>query len=162
MRSIAALLIVLSTAACGAHVPAAAEPAAPATHRDPPTHVPPPDAAPTTGGLVGIAASGGEDQARELLVMLLLAIRDQDLDALTSLLAPEVFHGGSLLAGRSRTAIAGSRLAEQLLAHARVTQLRPDARIEDLIELGSIRVAPVATVLGDRAVAPLSPGDLVV
>lgn len=158
----AACLAALVLAGCGGAVRAVAEPAAPPTHRDPPAYVPPPDATPSTGGLVGIAASGGEEQARELLVRVVLAIRDQDLDTLEVLLAPEVFHGGSLLAGRSRSGIAGSRFAQQLVAHARVTHLRADARFEDLVEVESIRVEPVAVVLGERAAPPLAPGDLVV
>lgn len=147
------MLLPLALAGCAPSVPPVRAPVAPSTHRDPPPYVPAPDAAPTTGALVGVIVSGGEDQARALLVRLVLAIRDADADAVGEVLAPSV-----LLPGRSRR-IEGARLAAQWVSQARTAGLPPDAPFEELVDVESIRVGPIPA---QPAVSDLLPGDLLV
>jgi hypothetical protein len=171
MRAPVPLTLLLALAGCAAaRVPPVAAPGAPSTHRDPPAHLPAPSADPRTGTLVGIAASGGEDQARELLVALVDSICTGDLEALREILAAEVFHGGALRAGRLRSAMPGERFAGQLLAHARLVRVAPETRFADLVQPASVRVEAVeAALCRDRAPggcerlpAELRPGDLLV
>ncbi|UJR80867.1 Tim44 domain-containing protein [Sandaracinus amylolyticus] len=158
-RAAIAWLVIVG---CAPSVPPVRAPSAPSTHRDPPAHVPAPESAPSTGELVGVVAAGGEDQARELLVALVTAIVEGDRETLEATLGEEVFHGGSLRAGRTRTRTSGSAFAGQLLTRARMTRLPPDARFEDLVEVESIRVEPIATsIAGEPLASELQPGDLV-
>ncbi|AKF06521.1 hypothetical protein [Sandaracinus amylolyticus] len=158
-RAAIALLVI----GCAPSVPPVRAPSAPSTHRDPPAHVPAPESTPSTGELVGVVAAGGEDQARELLFVLVTAIIEGDRETLVATLGEEVFHGSSLRAGRTRTRSSGSAVAAQLLTRARVARLAPDARLEDLIAVESIRVEPVASLIsGEPLASELQPGDLVV
>lgn len=147
------MITSLALAACASTVPPVEAPVAPSTHRDPPTYVPAPEAEPTTGALVGAIASGGEDQARALLVAIVLGIRDGDVEALRALLADEV-----LQAVRSRR-ISGARLAEQWVARARLARLPSELPFEALIEVESIRVTPIPR---EPETAGLLPSDLLV
>lgn len=160
--ALALSLAARAVAGCGGVVPAPAEPGAPSTHRDPPRHAPPPEPAPSTGEIVGIASSAGDDQARDVLARLVIALRDQDRDALEALLAPEIHHAASLLVGRGRSTVARDRFVDQLVARARLGQLRADARLEELIDPAGVRVDPIARVVTGALPPELAPGDLVV
>jgi hypothetical protein len=160
-----ALVAAAFLAGCGgAAAPALAAPdVAPSTHRDPPSFRPLPEPAPATGALVGIRASGGENQAREVLVRLVGAVQDGDGDAIEELLAPAVFHLASLRPGaRARAAIPARAFAQQLLTASRIGLLRADARFEDLVDPDSVRIEPVEADFPRELPPDLRPGDLVV
>jgi hypothetical protein len=158
-------VFALALAACGGGArPAVREPL-PSTHRDPPSHVPRPVASPAasptveaSGAIVGIAASGGEDQARELLVALVTAIREGDAPAIVQISAPTL----------ARAAIPQARpigapaLAQQLVVQARLHQLRPDARFEDLVEPSSVRTEDVRAAFPGGVPPHLGAGDVIV
>lgn len=148
--------------ACGAPSPPLPDPIVPATHRDPPTHLPAPIGHGETGGPVSLAASAGEEQAREMLVALVIALRDQDAESLASLLAPAVFFSATLRGGRAPASVSSTALTQQLLAAARIAQARRDARFEDLVDPGSIRVAPIAAAFPGALPPELEPGDRIV
>ena len=148
--------------ACGAPPPPIADPIVPATHRDPPAHLPGPIEHGETGAPIALAASAGDEQARELVVALVIALRDQDPESLAALLAPAVFFTATLRSGRTPASVSSTALAHQLLATARIAQARRDARFEDLVDPGSIRVAPIAAGFPDALPRELEAGDRIV
>lgn len=114
----------------------------PATDRDPLPFTPPPEPAGETDRAVSLAASGGEDQARQLLPVLLRAARDADQHQLEQLLLDEVV----LLQGHGSRALIQPRasLVERVLHAARRSILQPDAEVDELVDLTTVRVSRAA------------------
>lgn len=150
--------------ALGCVAPPAARPPprVPSTHRDPPTHLPAPTERGETGTVASLAASSGDEQARDLVVALVIGIRDQDAAAVEALLAPAIVYTSTLRQGRSAASVGAPAFAAHLVSAARAAHVRGDARLEELVELGSIRVAPIAAAFPDGLPRELEPGDRVV
>lgn len=147
---------------CTGSLAAPPPPRVPSTHRDPPVYLPPPGERGETGSVVSLAASSGDEQARDLVVALVIGIRDQDVGAVEALLAPTVLYTSTLRQGRSAASVSASAFAGHLVSAARAAHVRGDARLEELVDLGSIRVAPVASAFPGELPRELEPGDRVV
>ncbi len=126
--------------------------------------------------------SGGEEQARQVLVGLVLAMRDGDEAFIARMLSERIGHAGGT--GAARTTWPRGSIAHQLAVGAAASHLDPDATFESLVDPATIRVTPAAaqftsglpagvavtdlvvlfspTALGRRALAGLSGGVIVV
>ena len=138
-------VIALMVAACGpataTHGGAGAA-ELPPTDRDPPPYVPPPVDRAHTGQAVGIATSGGFEQARSLAIRFVEAVRDGDRAALEEQLAETV--------GRARPRLVTphmprAQIVEQLVEGPR-RRFAPnaDTPIEQLIDANGITVSPLS------------------
>ena len=138
-------LAVALLVACGPSATSQSSTAAtelPPTDRDPPPYVPGPTEEPRTGETVGIATSGGFEQARSLAVRFVEAVRDGDRQALEEQLAETV--------GRTRPRLLTphmprAQIVEQLVEGPR-RRFAPDADtpIEQLIDANAITVTPLS------------------
>jgi hypothetical protein len=154
---------IAGSSGCGSPPRALDAPAIPSTHRDPPAAYAPPHPAPRTGDLFGIVASSGDEQARALLVSLVIGVRDGDVEAVASVLAPEVFALATLRIPRARhSGTQAEALARQLVIHARLAQLPPSAAFDELIDVRSIEVEPIARAFEGELPHELRPGDRIV
>lgn len=142
MRAVAALAMGLLCACGAARVPPSAPAALPPTDRDPLPFTPPPEPAGETDRTVALAASGGEDQARELLPALIRAVRDSDARRLEQILAEELV----ALQGQGDRPLPRPRawLVERALALGQRQVIPPDAEVDDLVELASVQVGRVS------------------
>ena len=161
--SIAALASALALAACGG----AARPALQAPYpgfrdqrfveRSPAAYAPGPRPHAQSGGEVGLATSGAEEQARSTVARLLQALLDQDDAALYALLADRVV----LVLSASMQARA--EVIEDCLHDARALRYEPELHAQLLSELADLEVRSAAR---HHAGLPLPPGllasDLVV
>ena len=163
---------MLASASCGAASspspgPDAAEfPAAsagadvPLTDGDPPTYAPLPDGTAHTGEAVGIATSGGFDQAKSVTVRLIRAVRDADEAELEALLADPLLSVYPQLGRRTRRR---SDVIQFALQNPRRAGIGPEVALEQLVDLTHIEVMPLARHLGDLPVpSGLQGGDLLV
>jgi hypothetical protein len=144
--------VVLLAAGCGTDASArgdVVEP--PLTHDDPPSYVPPPSDAPETGDAVGVAATGGYDQAKAIAVRLVRAVRDADEQTLTQLLAAHVANLFPRLghAGREREAV----VARIMTNHAQ-SGLGTEVPIHHLIDEERFEVTPLSRVYAGQALPP--------
>ena len=160
MSSRSLLALALALTACGARPLPIDEPV-PATDGDPSSYVPAPSAAPHTGEPVGIVLSGGDELARQVLVAVVLAMRDGDEAGIARLLAGRVGHASGT--GALRTTWPRATLAHQLAVSAAASHVDLDAPFESLVEDGTVRVVPAAEHFTD-ATRPevVDPSDLVV
>lgn len=123
---------------------ASGDTALPSTDRDPLPFTPAPMSHGRTDVTVALSASGGEDQARQMLPALLIAIRDADERGLDSLFADEV---GSTDPQRQRPARRGrsrAMIVQSILLHARRAILPVDAQVTDLVDLEALTVTRAA------------------
>lgn len=114
----------------------------PPTDRDPPPYVPGPSEEPRTGETVGIATSGGFEQARSVAVRFVTAVHAGDRQALEDQLAETV--------GRTRPRLLAphmprAQMIEQLVEGPR-RRFAPnaDTPIEQLIDPNGITVVPLS------------------
>jgi hypothetical protein len=132
----------MALVACGAApAPIVAEPV-PSTDRDPPSWTPSAQLEPRTGEPVALAPSEGAEQARALLVTLVLAVRDGNEAGIEATLAERVAHAQT---GLARTTWTRGTLARQILAGAAASHVDPDASFESLIDPATIRVVDVGS-----------------
>lgn len=142
-RLVLALLCSIALLGCGAggaH-PARAS-AVPATDGDPLPFTPPPEPEGHTDRTVALAASGGEDQARQMLPVLLRAARDGDQHQLEQILLEEVV----MLQGRGDRPLARPRssFVEHLMHAARRSVIQTDVEVEEMVDLTTVRVSRAA------------------
>jgi hypothetical protein len=172
--------LLCALAACGAPTRPLAETPVPSTDRDPAPFLPGPSAFARTGEPVGLTVSGGEEQARQLLVRLVLAMRDGDEPEITRMLAERIGHA----AGAAQTSWTRGTMAHQLAIGAGASHLDPDAPFETLVDPTTIRVSTASahftaglpaivlatdlvvlfqpTTIGRRALSGLASGVIVV
>lgn len=134
-----ALVLLL---ACGAAPPPITDEPIPATDRDPSTWTPTSTREGHTGEPSTLSLSGGQEQARALLLALVVAVRDGNVNAIEATLAERVAHAQ---VGLARTTWTRAALARQILAGAAASHVEADATFESLIEPATIRVLDVAT-----------------
>ena len=130
------------------------------TDRDPVPYTPPAQARGVAGETVALAASGGEDQARRLLVALLEAVRDADESGLELLFAEEI----APARGRDSTALRPrSAVIQRVLIYARRGVISGAVSVEDMVDLGALEISRAATHYRGRDMPPnVRPTDLVV
>lgn len=116
--------------------------ALPPTDRDPPPYAPGPTEEARTGPAVGVVTTGGFEQARNLTLRVLEALRDGDRETLEDHLSDPV--------GRTRPRLIAprfprSQMLDQMLSqHRRRYAVRPDTPIEDIVDPNGIAVVPLA------------------
>lgn len=132
----------------------------PVTDRDPVPYTPPAQARGRTGATVALAASGGEDQARRMLVALLEAVRDGDDARLAELFAEEV----AVARGRDTSTVRPrSAVIQRVLIYARRGVISGSVPVDEMVELGSVEISRAATHYRGRDAPPnIRPTDLVV
>lgn len=162
MRRVA-LVFVLVLCGCGAATTEerSASSTLPATDRDPLPFTPAPEADGRTDRTVSLAASGGEDQARQMLPVLLRAIRDADQHQLEQLFADEVIQ---VQGQGERTQVRPRALVlERILAYARRTIIQPDVEVDEMVDLPNVQVSRAAQFWQGREMPPgVRATDLVV
>ncbi len=141
--------------------PAAADPqAVPLTDADPPTWAPRASDAPHTGAAVGLATSGGYDQARGVVIRLMRALRDTSQNELEQLLSEALLH--TLPFGARRPA-GRDALIQRLLHLAPSLGLMANTPVEALIDTSSLEVTPLARRFTDQPLPTgLQASDLLV
>lgn len=160
--SVVLVSVVVASAlvACGAATPPPADTPVPSSHRDPAPYFPSPVSTARTGAPVGLMVSGGEEQARQLLVTLVLAMRDGDEAEIAGMLAERIGHAGG--SGAARTTWPRSSMAHQLAVGSGVSHLDPDATFESLVDPTTIRVSAASSHFTSGLPASVAPTDLVV
>ncbi len=155
-------LSLLACASCGASTEERAVelPSIPPTDRDPLPFTPAPEASGHTDRTVSLSAAGGEDQARQMLLSLLRAVRDADERQLEQLFADEL----TLIQGRTRPEPRPRSVEIQhLLLHARRGVIQPDLAIEEMVDLTTVEVSRAAQHWPGRDLPEgVRPTDLVV
>jgi len=151
--------IVALLAACGGSPPPLADEPVPATDRDPPTWVPTARSEGRTGEPAALAISGGAEQARSLLVQLVLAIRDGNESAIEASLAERVSHAQS---GLARTTWTRGTLARQIVAAAAASHVEMDATFDSLIDPATIHVVDASAQFESGLPPSVSPTDVVI
>lgn len=143
--------------ACGSTPPPASEPA-PAPDRDPEPWV----ASPTDHGVAGasasLTASGGRDEARQLALRFLTAVRDADEALLTQLLDDPLARAQPR---PSTPHLPRAQVLELVLRSPRRADLGPSVAIEELAELDAIEITPLSEVVSSVP-RGLAPSDLFV
>lgn len=134
-------------AACGAPPGEASTTLVPASDRDPLPYTPPAASVGQTDEPVALAATGGEDQARQMLPSLLRAVRDADGAALEHLLAENV---ASVQARGDTRALARDTWIERVLLYARRAVIPADVEIGELVDLANVRVTRAAQFWNGR------------
>lgn len=141
--TLAILFAALACASCGAapqeHT---AEPRQiPPSDRDPLPFTPAPEGVGETDRTVALSATGGEDQARQMLLALVRAVRDADERRLEELFADElvITQGHARPERRAR-----STAVQRILVNARRGLIQPDVEVEELIDLSSVEVSRAA------------------
>ncbi len=141
MRLLLAIAGAVLLAACASAPVERASSRLPATDRDPLPFTPAPEVEGQTDRTVALAAAGGEDQARQMLPVLLRAMRDADRSQLEAILAEQIVeqqgHAEPELQSRGN-------VVERILAFARRSTLAPDVEVEQLVDLGSVTVVRAA------------------
>jgi hypothetical protein len=133
MRIALAVLIL----ACGGRPIDVQAELVPPSDRDPLPYTPPASSTGHTDETVALAATGGEDQARQMLPALLRAVRDADELALERLLSDEVVS----VQGRGDTRpLPRSVYIERVTAVSRRAAIPPDVEVGQLVDLTSVRV----------------------
>lgn len=166
LASMLRLALAISIAGCGApSVDApiedvrAASDELPASDRDPLHYTPPATTAGGTDVAVALAASGGEDQARQMLPTLLNALRDADQAALERIFADEV----ATVRRSDQRGQQRSTLIDRILAYARRQAIPPDLDVDHLVDLANVRVTRAGQFWQGRPMPGLvRPTDLVV
>lgn len=133
---------------------------APLTDRDPPPYRPPPADSPATGAPVGVATSGGYDQARSLALHVLEAIRDSDEAGLERMLGDPLGRVFPRLGtpNRPRTDV-----INQALRNPRRSAPDETMPLEQLVDVSSVRVVPLSHRESVETIPPgLSATDLLV
>ncbi len=153
-------LVTLMLAACGGAPAPPAETPVPSSARDPAPHFPPPSSFARTGGPVGLVVSGGEEQARQLFVSLVLAMRDGDEAEIARMLAERVGHAAGT--GAVHTTWPRGTMAHQLAVSTGSSHLDPDAPFESLVDPTTLRVTAAASHFRAGLPAGVAPTDLVV
>lgn len=159
LRPVAALpriVLFAFVAGCGAARAAIVDEPTPATDDDPPTWSPPAAREGQTGEPLALTLTGGAEQARALLVALVLAIRDGNESAIGALLAERVSHVQS---GLARTTWTRPALARQILAGAAASHVEPDAPFDTLVDPVTIQVGDVGAQLEGPYGPGIEPGD---
>lgn len=100
--------------------------------------------------------SGGDEQARGLLVSLVLAVRDGRETDLEALFAERVAHTQG---GLTRTTWTRASILRQVLAAASVVRVDPDLPFEELVDPATIQVGDVAVALEGPLPAGVEPAD---
>jgi hypothetical protein len=108
---------------------------------------------------VALTVSSGAEQARALLVRLVLAIRDGSDTAIEALLAERVIHAQG---GLGRTTYARGALAHQLIAAASVSHVDADTPFEALVDPATIQVIDAHTHFAGTFPAGIDPSDEVI
>jgi hypothetical protein len=166
LRPMRSFAIVLALSACGGSVQLdgpdirdarTADDQVPASDRDPLPYTPVPRAAnASTDETVALAASGGEDQARQLLPILIRAIRDADERQLDQLFADDIVQGQSEPRPRSV-------LVQRVLIYARRQIIAADTPVEELVDIPNVQVARAGQFWQGRSPPPgVRPNDIVV
>lgn len=112
-----------------------------------------------TGEPVAISLSGGAEQARALVVALVLAIRDGNETAIEAALADRVAHAQSAMAWASWTR---SQLARQMIAAAAVSHVELDTPFDALVNPATLSVVDAATYFEGPVPAGVESSDQVV
>lgn len=111
----------------------------PVTDADPLPFVPRPQSSDAIvrveGESAALITAGGEDQARRMVPALIAAIRDADQMRLDHMLADEIISIRRIGERRSRAAF-----VQRIVLYGRRSLIANDARLEDLVELGRLRV----------------------
>ncbi|HJL06726.1 MAG TPA: hypothetical protein RMH85_33500 [Polyangiaceae bacterium LLY-WYZ-15_(1-7)] len=118
-------------------------PLAPSTAADPPSYTPPPAATGEPGGPVGLATSGGHEQAEVMAVRFLEALRDGDERGLRRLLDERLARAQPRLSSARQPR---DHLIEVMLRHPRRGNLGPDTPLEELVRLEGVEVTPLRDV----------------
>jgi hypothetical protein len=149
MRETAGIVLALLVMGCAGTAP---RPVAslPATDRDPLPFTPPPEPRGRTGETVALAAVGGEDQARRMLPELLVAVQAGDPRALETLLAEELV----LLQNRDAVARPREAVVDRIVRATQRASMPPDAPVEELVDLASVRVSRAAQAFAGRGLPP--------
>lgn len=151
-------LLALAWAGCGGGAATVTGPSPPPlTHDDPPAYAPGPSDSPTTGPIVGVSTAGGHEQAKEVAMHVLRAIRDADEPGLRRLLSGQVANLFPRLSQASRTR---DSLLERLLTNHPRTGLGPDVPLEQIVETDRIEVVPLGRSGEEELPAGILPTDL--
>lgn len=162
-------LLVLLTLGCGAastgsEASLVARSSLPATDRDPLPYTPPPADPGLAGETMALAASGGEDQARQMLRALVGALRDvgtQGERPLTALFDEEVGQVADRVATRAGRPRAG--IVQRLLIYARRSIIPPEAEVAELFDLDDVEVHRASVFFRNRELpSTVTATDLVV
>jgi hypothetical protein len=135
----AAVVVSIALCACAASRPPGPRFSAPSTDADPAPFRPRPGERPAADGgrpLV-LVESSGESQARALGLRFVRALLDADSETLRTLFPSEVLR---IAAGQR---VPRERLLEVCLTSAQQMRFQPGQRIEDAIDLPTLRVTPV-------------------
>ena len=157
LSAIVCFAIVSLALACGSAPPPASEPA-PAPDRDPEPWVASPTDRGVAGASVSLTASGGRDEARQLALRFLTAVRDADEALLTQLLDDPLARAQPR---PSTPHLPRAQVLELVLRSPRRADLGPSVAIEELAELDAIEITPLSDVISSVP-RGLSPNDLFV
>ena len=157
LLAIASLALVPLALACGSAPPPAPEPA-PAPDRDPEPWVASPTDHGVAGASVSLTASGGRDEARQLTLRFLTAVRDADEALLTQLLDDPLARAQPR---PSTPHLPRAQVLELVLRSPRRADLGPSVAIEELAELDGIEITPLSEVIASVP-RGLGPTDLFV
>lgn len=142
---IRALVVALYlAAACGqSHAGGTAAPEElPPTDRDPPPYIPAPTDDARTGGAVGIATSGGFEQARIVALRFIEAVRDADREALEQQLGETIARVRPRLMTPN---VPRAQMIELLVSPGRRrVAAPPEVPLDQLVDTSSIVVIPLA------------------
>ncbi|MEM9190068.1 MAG: hypothetical protein AAGF12_12870 [Myxococcota bacterium] len=137
--------LVIGPWGCGGTAANEAQPSAPVTDEDPPAFAPAPSSAPHTGDVVGLATSGGHDQAKGVALRFVLAVRDADEAELDQLLGAQV---GRLFPRLSPGSRDRAQLLQQIVQHPRRSGLTSDMPLTELVNTSEINVQALSARTG--------------